>query len=1046
MKLFLSRAACGALAILAIAGCETRLTTEGGLDAVNPFITLSTPGQDPDAIDVSTQFKVTVSATDNLSLREIFVGVAAGGNITASYDTLFTSAVPTFTREVPVSLTNAIAGQQITIVAVAEDGAGNFGSDTLVITVTDPSAPNVVITAPAGGTIYRAGAPISIGVTASDLAGVDKIGYQILQITATGFETVFQEDSIIFNPAVSPVSRNFPTTVADTLLPGTYLLRGIARDLTGNRAFSAPVSLIVQDAIKPGLDLLSPPADSSITLGSDIIAEAHLTDNVGVARFSIVGIATRGDPDLGVVDTIVRFDSVYAPVNVSGRPQSFRPGLRDTTVRRLLIPTNRADSLTEPIYLIARVTDVAGNDSIVIRRVQLVSGPAIRIVRPGNGAIAAPGKSLVVEVRAADKDGVRSIGFRITSATFNEVHQGPTPTQPPDTLTFIQTITVPLTFPPNSSFTITPFGTDNVGQPGAGPSVIVQVLAPGADTQGPLVYQTLRDRVESDDFVDVRAIDPSGIAYIGFTMTAEATGVEIFRDSVVANTAFTDTELRLPLVVPAQYVGQKIVIVAFARDASGNIGYAVPSTTATPAGTPLLATPDTALVVYGRTFSLPKGGLAADIAVDTLRSMVYLSNLTFDRLEIFQGLTNTFASKTVAVGSDPWGLFIDNTGNTLLVANSGGTNISRVFIGTTDLTQINEDVASRIKTPNAVIADVTVSLSNGVARYKIEQYDFSDRPQYIAQSITNEIYYSTKPTETAPDGTIRHYDPNFPNPDVRMIWQYATRKGTENVAVINADSVYALISPLETQSDSIVICDHPYGSTAPSLCFQSDLISSALAAAQAYGSDVVGVGAMDVASIGLTDTTFVAAGGDRRWIAFGEGNTGGTAGRIMMSRDPGDFFSPATTVADLTNNASEAVFGLAINSNSTSIAAHGKESYFADIESPFHLRLQGKFNTFDTGAGVAYHPLNAGDTPALDDPTRVVFVASADGTIDILDSFHYTTRGKLPVRANLYGPIRVTNRFAGDDPAVVLKLFGLTTEGLIVIDIRAEDIKPLSTP
>jgi hypothetical protein len=82
----------------------------------------------------------------------------------------------------------------------------------------------------------------------------------------------------------------------------------------------------------------------------------------------------------------------------------------------------------------------------------------------------------------------------------------------------------------------------------------------------------------------------------------------------------------------------------------------------------------------------------------------------------------------------------------------------------------------------------------------------------------------------------------------------------------------------------------------------------------------------------------------------------------------------------------------------------------------------------------------------LDDPTRVVFVASADGTIDILDSFHYTSRGKLPVRANLYGPIRVTNRFAGDDPAVVLKLFGLTTEGLIVIDIRTADIKPLSTP
>ncbi len=1046
MKQFFSRAALGALTILAIAGCETRLTTEGGSDASNPFITISTPGLNPDSIDVSTQFKVTVSASDNLSLREIFVGVAAAGNITASYDTVFTSAVPTFTKEVSVSLNNAIAGQQITIVGVAEDGAGNFGTDTLVITVADPSAPTVTITAPQAGTIYRAGAPVSVGVSASDLAGVDKIGYQILQVTGTGFETIFREDSVNFNPAISPVSRTFATTVPDTLLPGTYLIRGIARDRTGNRAQSATVAIVVQDAIKPGLDLISPPADSSISLGTDIIAVARLTDNVGIARFSIVGIATRGDPDLGVVDTVVRFDSVFAPVNISGQPQTFRPGLRDTTVRRLLVPRSRVDSLTEPIYFIARVTDVAGNDSVVIRRVQLVSGPTTRIVRPGNGSIAAPGKQLVVEVRAADKDGVRSIGYTVNSATWQLTRQGPSPATPPDTLVFIDTITVPVGFPPNSSFTLSPFSTDNVGQPGAGASVIVTVLAPGADTQGPLVYQTLRTRVEADDSVDIRAIDPSGIAWVGFVLSSETTGAMIRRDSISVGTAFTDAEVRLAIAVPVAFVGQKIVITSFARDASNNIGYSVPSNTSTPQTNPALARPDTSLVVYGRTFSLPKGGLAADIAVDTMRSAIYLSNLTFDRLEIFQGVSNTFASKTVAVGSDPWGLVIDNSRDTLLVANSGGTNISRVFIGTPDLTQVNEVVSRRIKTPNSSIADVTVTLSNGIARYKILVYDYSDRPQYVAQSVTNEIYYSTKPTETAPDGTIRHYDPNFPNPDVRMIWQYATRGGAENVAVINADSVFALVSPLETQSDSIVICDHPYGSLSPSLCFQSDLISTALAAAQAYGSDVVGVGQMDVTSIGLTDTTFVAAGGDRRWIAFGEGNTGGAAGRIMMASDPGDFFSPRTTVRDLTNNASEAVFGLAINSNSSSIAAHGKESYFADIENPFHLRLQGKFNTFDTGAGVAYHPQNTGDTPALDDPTRVVFVASADGTIDILDSFHYTSRGKLPVRANLYGPIRVTNRFATDDPAVVLKLFGLTTEGLIVIDIRAADIKPLSTP
>ena len=1045
MKQFILRAFAGALALGTLAACETRQLTEGGADDASPVITLSTPGQDPDSIDVSSPLQVTISAGDNLSLLEVIVGVSTGGPAVTTFDTTFRAATPVFSKVVSVPLTNAVAGQQITLTAIARDGANNVSTDELVITVYDPTAPTVQVTAPLANTVYRAGAPLVVNVAAQDLAGVSVIGYELLQMTASGQVTVFQSATHTFATAVNPASRSFPTTVPDTLLPGAYLLRGTATDLTGNPAVSSTVQIQVQDGVKPGLNLISPPADSSITLGSDILAVAHLTDNVGVARYSIVGIATRGDPDLGVVDTIIRFDSVFAPVNVSGQPQSFRPGVRDTVVRRLLAPRNRADTVTEAIHLIARVTDVAGNDSVVIRRVQLVSGPAIRILRPGNGAIAAPGKSVVVEVRAADKDGVRSIGYRVVSATWNLTRQGPSPSSPPDTLFFVDTIVVPASFPPSSSFTLTPFGTDNVGQPGAGPSVVVTVLAPGADTQGPLVYQTLPTRVEADDSLRVRAIDPSGISFVGYVMTSEATGALIQRDSIAVGTAYTEADIRIAMAVPVQYVGQKIVITSFAIDASGNVGYSVPSNSSIPRTVAAEAVPDTSLVVYGRTFSLPKGGLAADIAVDTMRGVAILSNLTFDRLEMWQAATASFSSRTIAVGSDPWGMVIDNSRDTLLVANSGGTNISRVFIGSTDPAQIGEVASRRIKTPNSQIFDVTVSLSNGVARYKIIVTDYSDRPQYVAQSVTNEIYYSTKPTTEAPDGTIRHYDPNYASPDVRMVWQYATRNGQDNVAVINADSVFAIVSLLTAQSDSIVICDHPYGSTLPSQCFQSDQINTALAAAQLYGSDVVGIANMDVASLGLTDTTFVAAGGDRRWIAFGEGNSAG-AGRIMMAADPGDFFSPGTSVRDLTNNAAEKVYGIAINSNSSGIASHGFESYFSDIEQPFHLRLQGKFNTSDLGAGIAYHPNNSGDTPGQDDPTRVVFVASADGTIDIVDSFHYTARGKLPVRANLYGPIRVTNRFASDDPAVILKLFGLTSEGLIVIDIRATDIKPLSTP
>ena len=51
--------------------------------------------------------------------------------------------------------------------------------------------------------------------------------------------------------------------------------------------------------------------------------------------------------------------------------------------------------------------------------------------------------------------------------------------------------------------------------------------------------------------------------------------------------------------------------------------------------------------------------------------------------------------------------------------------------------------------------------------------DYSDRPQYIAQSASGALYYSTRPTSEATPGTLRRID-NFldPRAEPRQIWQY----------------------------------------------------------------------------------------------------------------------------------------------------------------------------------------------------------------------------------------------------------------------------------
>jgi hypothetical protein len=72
-------------------------------------------------------------------------------------------------------------------------------------------------------------------------------------------------------------------------------------------------------------------------------------------------------------------------------------------------------------------------------------------------------------------------------------------------------------------------------------------------------------------------------------------------------------------------------------------------------------------------------------------------------------------------------------------------------------------------------------------------------------------------------------------------------------------------------------------------------------------------------------------------------------------------------------------------------------------------------------------------------------VASGDFSIQIVDTYSYRLRGRIPIRSNLYGPLRAavpTPAERSADPTLVVKLFGLTPEGLVMIDVHASDILP----
>jgi len=366
-----------------------------------------------------------------------------------------------------------------------------------------------------------------------------------------------------------------------------------------------------------------------------------------------------------------------------------------------------------------------------------------------------------------------------------------------------------------------------------------------------------------------------------------------------------------------------------------------------------------------------------------------------------------------------------------------------VFIGSTNPALIHEDLTNRVRTRTAPLFEVQETIDAATNKINISVSNpllFSNRPQYIGQIANRNIFFSTRPTTEAPRGIVHWFDPSQPFPDLRTIVNY---KGANlpNYLVLDADSIF--VKPALASSglpDTLVVWDHPPGTTLPSDSVRKVTgVGAAVAAIQAkVGSDIVAIPRVDVTSIGLTDTTFVSVSGDRNWIAFGYGNTSG-AGNIFMA-SPG-FFSPIFSQTDLTNNAAEHIFGLALDSTGITVGAHGAQSYFASVDVPFHLRLQGQYSTFQHGAGIAFHPGARGTNTPPDE--RLAFVASDDKSIQILDIAHYLSAGTLPIKQALYGPLRVSRRFPSDPPEVVLKLYGISTAGLVVIDVRATNFTPV---
>ena len=826
----------------------------------------------------------------------------------------------------------------------------------------------------------------------------------------------------------------------------------------------------------PAIVVDSPTVNTQVNLGDSIFVVTQITGGNALKTLTLRADALNGVKDLGTFAETPRFATVTV---------QFPPGTRDTTIRRYLKVLDSANHALDSLVIVAVATDSIGLVDSSLVRATLVSGPHVTIESPVPNDSVPAGVGISISAHAIHPNGIGRIQIHVTGdptwptkldTIMTAVYDGSS-----TDVTFTGVALIPVDAPQRTRIVINASSVNTNRQPGSAAPIALFIRS-NASIPAPRVTQVVPTRSERTDTIQITATG-QGIVSVGYIITdSSATDPVVDSNTVALPLPITsNVHVGIPLRLTIAQQGRHLAVTAFAIDQVGRIGYAVRATLAGSETVRANAVADSTEVVYGQTYTIPLPGVVGDVAVDVSRGNVFMSNTSHNRLEVFSNGTRKFDPNGIAVGSLPWGMTQTAASNdTLLVANSGGTNISKVCIGNCGGV-MHEDLPHRILTRDVFIFRVNETKDPSTGKITLSVPDpisFSDRPQYVAQSETGRIFYSTRPTPTAKDGTIRWLDPRlvYPAPDPIIIHNYALlQTGTNfNYAIFNIDSVHLVVAPPNSAlSDGLYMYDHPRGQLSGVICVNPPPVAilpcrmattdgsvggtpdfsveAAIATMSAQLSDIDAVLRLDVTTLGLTDTTFVASSVNRKWIAFGEGNTPGKPGRVMMTADslaglppPGavspQFFSPQVTVSDLTDNASERVFGLALDSTGNTVASHGLQSYFSEVSSPFHLRLQGKYDSFDDGAGVALHPFaNGRNSPANQ---RLAFVGAASGKIEIVDIAYFINRGSLTLKYPIYGPLRVSQRMPTDDPSVILKLFAITQRGLVVIDLTAADIKP----
>src|SRR6185437_7738345 len=460
----------------------------------------------------------------------------------------------------------------------------------------------------------------------------------------------------------------------------------------------------------------------------------------------------------------------------------------DTAFHSAVTSTSLAFSLSvprsvpagTPVTLVAVAYDGAGNaskpDTLKLGTGNLAPASVV-ITAPVTGSTTIVGKSTVIGISGTSKVKVQWLGYQTSGAftssdsiAFSSPLGDSTATQ----------LTMPV--PPSTAVgavTLTPFIRDSLGNRGLGTPITLQVKT-ATGVKAPAIVNFGSDkRVEVNDTLSVSATDTtgSGITDIGYEITGTIGGPIVVQGDSTSDGHLTSLPRKFNLKIPSSIVPPfptTVYVKAFATTSSGVKGYAKLASG--------IDRVDTLVVVAGVTRQVPNGGTIADAIYHPRYDKLYLTNIDRNELEVFNLADSSFKSP-IAVGSRPWGIApwprtpsTGDYGDTLLVANSGGTSIGYVSLvdHSSPFSTEGREVY-RYPLPHIRVLTVkTTGASGPNVTLTKTPYDFSDRPQFLAPVCRSAggipspnscdqvlLVYSTTPTpgQSTPfgnQGTVRY--------------------------------------------------------------------------------------------------------------------------------------------------------------------------------------------------------------------------------------------------------------------------------------------------